>query len=102
MNRTEELRQQLIGQLESAIRDFEKYGDDEFGADSVHIDIITARRTVELLKKLFVPIEGVWQYYTNDEGKARWRCSVCGKIAHKNPMEKQFCSSCSAKMRMEA
>ena len=55
MNRTEELRQQMIEQLETDIADFEKYGGDEFGSDSVAVDIITARRTLELLKKLEVP-----------------------------------------------
>lgn len=24
--------------------------------------------------------EGVWVYYTNDEGKPRWKCSVCGTV----------------------
>jgi hypothetical protein len=24
---------------------------------------------------------GKWIYYVNDEGKARWKCSLCGKIA---------------------
>lgn len=23
---------------------------------------------------------GKWVYYINDEGKARWKCSICGKI----------------------
>lgn len=46
-------------------------------------------------------IDGVWLYYTNDEGKARWRCSQCGKICHKHPHDKQRCSVCGAHMRME-
>ena len=102
MNRTEELRQQMIGQLESAIRDFERYGDDEFGADSVHIDIITARRTVELLKKLEAPVDAKWHYYVNDEGKARWKCSNCGKIVRRLPNDKVRCSTCGAHMSEEA
>jgi rRNA maturation endonuclease Nob1 len=102
MNRTEELRQQLIEQLESAIRDFEKYGDDEFGADSVHIDIITAQRTVELLKKLEVKVEAVWHYYVNDEGKPRWKCTYCGKIVRRVPHDKTRCSCCGAHMSEEA
>lgn len=43
----------------------------------------------------------VWQYYTNDEGKARWRCSACGKICRRDPRDKKFCSTCGAEMRME-
>lgn len=44
----------------------------------------------------------VWVYYLNDDGKARWRCSACGKICRRNPHEKHYCSCCGAKMRMEA
>ena len=47
-------------------------------------------------------IHAVWHYYTNDEGKARWRCTNCGKLCHKNPHDKQRCSVCGARMRMEA
>lgn len=104
MNRTEELRQQLIAELETDIANFEKYGGDEFGHDFdfVHVDIITARRTVELLKKLEAPVEAVWMYYTNDEGKPRWRCSNCGKVCRRNPHDKKRCSECAGHMRMEA
>lgn len=102
MNRTEELRQQVIEQLQTDIADFEKYGGDEFGSDSVAVDIVTARRTVELLKKLEVPVEAVWQYYTNDEGKARWRCTNCGKIIRQGAYEKKRCSSCGAHIKTEA
>lgn len=45
---------------------------------------------------------GVWVYYLNDEGKARWKCDQCGKICHRNPHDKNYCSNCGAKMRMEA
>jgi len=47
-------------------------------------------------------IDAVWQYYTNDEGKARWRCTNCGKVCHKNPHDKRRCSICGAHMSMEA
>ena len=104
MNRTEELRQQVIEQLEFDIANFKKYGGDEFGHDfdRVQVDIVTARRTVELLKKLEVPVEAVWQYYTNDEGKARWRCTNCGKIIRQGAYEKKRCSSCGAHIKTEA
>lgn len=45
---------------------------------------------------------GVWVFYINDEGRARWKCSECGKICRKNPYEKHYCSKCGTKMRMEA
>lgn len=45
---------------------------------------------------------GTWLYYTNDGNKARWKCSVCGKVCHKNPYYKHYCSNCGAKMMMEA
>ena len=102
MNRTEELRQQIIEQLQTDIADFEKYGGDEFGSDSVAVDIITARRTVELLKKLEAPVEAKWHYYTNDEGKARWKCTNCGKIIRRGAHEKKRCSVCGAHMSEEA
>lgn len=43
-----------------------------------------------------------WIYYRNDENKARWRCSQCGKICRRNPYEKRYCSWCGCKMEMEA
>ena len=101
MNRTEELRQQVIGQLQTDIADFEKYGGDEFGSDSVVMDIITARRTVELLKKLEVPVEAKWHYYINDENKARWKCSECGKICRRDPADKLYCSHCGSRNQKE-
>lgn len=102
MNRTEELRQQMIQQLEADIDDYKKYGDDQYGPNMVAVDIVTARRTVELLKKMDVPVEAVWQYYTNDEGRARWRCTNCGKIIRQGAHEKKRCSSCGARMKTEA
>ena len=39
-----------------------------------------------------------WEYYTNDERKARWKCSLCGKICRKDPREKRYCSNCGARM----
>lgn len=98
MNHIEELRQQVIEQLEVDIADFKKYGGDEFGSDSVMVDIITARRTVELLKKLEVPIEAKWRGYTNDEGRPRWKCTNCGKIVKRPPNDKKRCSICGARM----
>ena len=44
----------------------------------------------------------VWEYYTNDEGKARWKCSCCGKIIRHGHHEKLYCSHCGSKMRCES
>ncbi len=44
----------------------------------------------------------IWKYGTDDEGKARWKCSHCGKVCHKCPHDKNYCSNCGCKMRMEA
>ena len=41
-----------------------------------------------------------WQYYLNDEGRARWRCPECGKVCRRNPHDKRYCSSCGARLRM--
>ena len=45
---------------------------------------------------------GKWLYYRNDEGKARWKCSECGKVCKHNPYYKLYCSHCGSKMRLEA
>ena len=44
---------------------------------------------------------GVWLYYVNEEGKARWKCSQCGKIIRRGVDEKLYCSRCGARMRKE-
>ena len=101
---TEEMRQKIIEQLETDIKNYEKYGGDEFGHDfdSVHVDITTARRTVKLLKELEAPVYAKWHYYTNDEGRARWKCTNCGKIIRQGAHEKKRCSCCGAHMSEEA
>ena len=45
---------------------------------------------------------GKWIYYTNDESKARWKCSNCGKICHRDPHDKNYCSRCGSKNMKEA
>jgi hypothetical protein len=70
-------------------------------------DVLVSAREVEKLINLIPAVnaepivDAIWQYYTNDEGKARWRCSHCGKICHKHPHDKQRCSVCGAHMKME-
>lgn len=101
MNRTEELREQLIVQIETAIDSYDD-ATAEYEDDVVLVNLITARRTVELLKKMEVPIEAKWHYYTNDEGKPRWRCTNCGRICKRNPYDKQRCSTCGAHTTLES
>lgn len=57
---------------------------------------------VELIRASEPTVNGVWEYYTNDEGKARWKCTRCGKLCRRNPHDKARCSNCGAHMRLEA
>jgi len=45
---------------------------------------------------------GKWLYYTNDEGKPRWKCNECRKIIRRGAHDKLYCSHCEAKMSMES
>lgn len=56
----------------------------------------------EVMKHSEPIVNAVWVYYTNDEGRARWHCSNCGKLCRRNPRDKKRCSICGAHMRMEA
>lgn len=60
--------------------------------------------TTSLLEDALSLLEGqaVWVYYTNDEGRARWKCSKCGKIVKRNPHDKRFCSNCGRPIIMES
>lgn len=64
--------------------------------DRLHADAIALLLASEPIA------DATWEYYTNDEGKARWRCSGCGKICRRNPHDKTRCSNCGAHMRLEA
>ena len=66
-----------------------------------YTDACLNRLKIDALALLRRP-PAVWQYYTNDEGKARWKCSECGKVCRRDPRDKKFCSACGAEMRMEA
>ena len=98
MTRSKELRQELTNKLAIAIANYERYGSsDEFHSQHVLLDWITAQRLHTLLTE---PVK--WLYYVNDEGKARWKCSACGAVKHKNPYYKQFCSQCGRRVKLEA
>lgn len=97
MNRTEELRQEVTRALNNAILDFEQIGNPELDGDYITLNYVTAKRLYELLTA-----PATWEYYRNDEGKARWRCSSCGKIIRQGAHEKLFCSRCGKPIRTEA
>lgn len=44
---------------------------------------------------------GKWVYYINDEGKARWKCSLCGKVIRHGKEVKFYCSNCGARLTPE-
>ena len=46
-------------------------------------------------------VNGVWRYYVNEEGKARWRCSVCGHVVKHDPNDFKRCA-CGARMKKES
>lgn len=46
--------------------------------------------------------EAIWQYYTNEENRPRWKCSECGKIIRHGAHEKLFCSRCGSRMTLES
>ena len=94
----ETVRARVLGELEVNLSDFEKYSNDEFEADNVIVNVQTVRQLIGLLREK----PGVWQYYVNDDGKARWKCSKCGKICRRNPYDKRYCSQCGQKMSLEA
>ena len=97
MNRTEELRQEVTRVLNNAILDFEEIGNPELDGDYITLDYVTAKRLYELLTA-----PATWEYYRNDEGKARWKCSCCGKVIRHGHHEKLYCSHCGSKMRCES
>lgn len=102
MSRTEELRQECIEVLNAEITEFERNGGcEDLDGDYVTISYITAKRMLELLKKLEVPVYGVWRYYVNEEGKARWKCSNCGHIVKHDPNDYKRCA-CGAHMSKES
>ena len=102
MNRTEELRQDVLQILEADVADFEDGGNPELDGDFVTVDYITAKRIIELLKRLEVPIEAKWHYYQNEEGRSRWKCTNCGKMLRRLPTDKRRCSHCGAHMKGES
>jgi len=43
----------------------------------------------------------VWHYHNDAHGQW-WECGNCGKVCHKNPHDKKFCSICGFIMKMES
>lgn len=67
-------------------------------ADCVLIDWKTVEDAIALLKGK----SATWVYTTNDENRARWKCSACGKLCKRRPTDKRFCSHCGAAMKFQA
>ena len=65
----------------------------------VHSLIVGAAEVMEHSEPI---VNAEWRYYVNDEGKARWRCSKCGKLCRRDPHDKKRCSICGAHMTKEA
>lgn len=59
------------------------------------------RAAIDLLEHSEPIVNAVWVYYTNDEGKARWRCSECGHVVKHDPNDYKRCA-CGAHMTKEA
>ena len=96
MNRTKELRQEVTKALNNAILDYEQIGNKDIDGDYITLPYVTAKRLYELLTA-----PATWVYYRNDEGRARWKCSSCGKIIRHGCREKMFCSGCGKPMTCE-
>lgn len=56
---------------------------------------------LDLLEHSEPIVNGVWRYYVNEMGKARWRCSVCGRVVKHDPNDFKRCA-CGAHMSKEA
>ena len=94
----EDVRARVLQDLENNLRDFERYGNDEFEGDNVLVNVQTVRQVIGLLRGE----TGLWQYYVNEEGKARWKCSKCGKIITHKAHEKLYCSRCRSRNYTES
>lgn len=92
-------REEIIKGLEAAHQESGRYGCDEFG-DRAIVDRALIWETLEIIKHSEPIINGVWKYYVNEMGKARWRCSVCGHVVKHDPNDFKRCA-CGAHMRKE-
>ncbi len=91
------LLEETIEKLEVDLEGY-KSGEDADWEDCVLIDWKTIEDAIALLKGK----SATWVYTTNDENRARWKCSACGKICKCRPTDKRFCSHCGAKMKFQA
>lgn len=68
-----------------------------FGGDCITDMLKDAITLIDVLSA-----EGLWVYCPDDEHRARWKCSRCGKIVHKDPADKLYCAACGQRNRKEA
>lgn len=47
-------------------------------------------------EKVIPEKNGVWKYHNDNHGQW-WDCTNCGKILHRPPNDKLFCSSCGSR-----
>ena len=94
-------REEIIKGLEAAHQESGRYGADEFGERAI-VDRAVIWDALEIIRHSEPIVNAEWRYYVNDEGKARWRCSKCGKLCRRDPHDKKRCSICGAHMTKEA
>lgn len=73
-------------------------GGDADGNVCIHHLIVDVAEVMEHSEPI---VNATWVYYTNDEGKARWRCSACGHVVKHDPNDFKRCA-CGAHMAKEA
>ena len=73
-------------------------GGDADGNVCIHHLIVDVAEVMENSEPI---INGVWRYYVNEMGKARWRCSVCGHVVKHDPNDFKRCT-CGARMKKES
>lgn len=91
------LLEETIERLEVDLEGY-KTGEDVDFSDSVTVDWKTVEDAIALLKGK----QATWVYTTNDENRARWKCSACGKLCKRRPTDKRYCDQCGAAMRFQA
>ena len=64
-------------------------------------DAETICSTIAVLEQSGEPRETVWQYHSDRRGQW-WDCKNCGKIVHKIPHDKMYCSHCGFRTKMES
>lgn len=86
---------------EEIIKSLNRAAEDEWLLKRADYYALVCKLAADALEHSEPVVNAVWVYYTNDEGRARWRCGNCGKLCRRNPHDKKRCSRRGAHMRME-